>query len=74
MEKYISYVKNVIKRYEVDLSSLKQIDNDNLFLAINTVISNIGEIQFAEKLKKKIEGGADIYEISSTINDLLKQK
>ena len=74
MEKYSNYAKNVINRYEVDLSSLKQIDKDNLFLAINTIIDNIGEIQFAKKLKKQIEDGADIYELSSTINDLIKQK
>ena len=39
----LDYAKRVIKQYEVDLTPLKEIDNKNLFLAMDSILTNVSK-------------------------------
>lgn len=73
MKNYEEYLNRVIKMYGVDLTPLKEIDRQNLFAAIKTVLTNIGELQYAEKLKNKIQEHTTIYEIAAEIRDTINE-
>ena len=74
---YDQYIRQIIKGYDVDLKCLHNLDERNLFHAINTIVYSVsewernkGKEELAELLKESISNGETIFEIAARLKNI----